>query len=81
MLSFLLSNLLTIYVCRSSRRAWDYSCTLCVVHWALTCAVSGACPDDWAWWVTMLALAAVDSSAAELGTHWLVDMKDIQTGR
>mmetsp|Transcript_89196 Transcript_89196/g.238178 ORF Transcript_89196/g.238178 Transcript_89196/m.238178 type:complete len:130 (-) Transcript_89196:531-920(-) len=36
-------------VVRSTKHAWDYSTSLSILHFCITCAVTGTAPTNWAW--------------------------------
>mmetsp|Transcript_89192 Transcript_89192/g.238144 ORF Transcript_89192/g.238144 Transcript_89192/m.238144 type:complete len:176 (-) Transcript_89192:387-914(-) len=65
-------------VVRSTKHAWDYSTSLSILHFCITCAVTGTAPTNWAWWVTLIVATLIVSVSSELMCYFLHDLRDIQ---
>mmetsp|Transcript_45873 Transcript_45873/g.96086 ORF Transcript_45873/g.96086 Transcript_45873/m.96086 type:complete len:161 (-) Transcript_45873:164-646(-) len=65
-------------IVRSTKHAWDYSCTLSVLHFCVACAATRAFPSNWAWWVTHIIATILVSVSSELMCYFLHDLREIQ---
>ena len=65
---------------RTTKIAWDYVCSVLILHWVVVCIVSGV-PATWQWWVTQVVLAPFLSLAAFFMCYKLRDLREIHVRR
>eukprot|EP00281_Chroomonas_sp_CCMP1168_P017682 CAMPEP_0206214874 /NCGR_PEP_ID=MMETSP0047_2-20121206/1897_1 /ASSEMBLY_ACC=CAM_ASM_000192 /TAXON_ID=195065 /ORGANISM="Chroomonas mesostigmatica_cf, Strain CCMP1168" /LENGTH=163 /DNA_ID=CAMNT_0053637137 /DNA_START=21 /DNA_END=509 /DNA_ORIENTATION=+ len=66
------------FLVRSTKHAWDYSVTVSLLHFVVTCIVTQDAPVTWQWWVTLVVATLVVSVASELLCYFLHDLKEIE---
>eukprot|EP00762_Andalucia_godoyi_P002339 ANDGO_07490.mRNA.1 hypothetical protein AMSG_01936 len=69
--------ILLFAVVKSTAKIWDYALTLVLVHFVLACAISGAPPVNWIWWVVFFAASAVAFVVGELACYRFRDLREI----
>eukprot|EP00694_Reclinomonas_americana_P005616 EC794911.1.p2 GENE.EC794911.1~~EC794911.1.p2 ORF type:complete len:152 (+),score=35.08 EC794911.1:88-543(+) len=81
LLEFLIGVVLYYYIVRSARRAWDYTLTLGLFHFVLSCIVTLDGPTSWLWWITFVLSCACIWVFGELACHYLRDQREITLDR
>jgi len=76
--TYALSVGIVYYIVRCTRKAWDYSISVSILHLGLSCLVSLGFPTQWVWWVTMVAGTLVMGGLGELSCYYIRDMRDIE---
>merc|ERR1712032_1065497 len=74
----LFGGLLIVYLVRNREQAWDFAVTAAFLHFLLSCGLGGeGFPLSWVWWITHIPGTAAFAVAGELGTYYLLDLREI----
>eukprot|EP01048_Picozoa_sp_COSAG05_P023102 COSAG05_NODE_4867_length_1343_cov_1.045820_1_plen_161_part_00 len=66
------------WIIRAHQMAWDYTCTLTLVHFIACCIVAGAFPTSWIWWTTLAGCTVVMAGAGEFACYWRDTHEEIE---